>query len=193
MEAYTGLLAKFTELFVAILTLGLIFYKIHRVFMKTNIVPLREDINFIKESLSPNGGSSLRDSVDRIEGQVMKADTKHKLLAEVLNMGVFEADRDGMFQSVNKEWSEMSALSPMESKGNGWIRGVSEGDREKVYAEWKACVEQERDFYMKFRLNKELVRGHAIVIKDVKGNVVNYIGSVTPIKESYIEPIRMAQ
>jgi PAS domain-containing protein len=69
-----------------------------------------------------------------------------------LHIPAFETNELGSFTWVSEEFSEVTGLFSDHYLGDGWITGVVESDRQRVYEEWKRCVKSGRVFDIKFSL-----------------------------------------
>ena len=149
-----------------------------------------EKINRILKELSPNGGASLRDVINRIEHNTIRLENRFRAYVDLSNeTGVFESDAEGKCVFANKVLCDYLGLHPEQVMGNGWINGVFGADRQKVWDEWKSAVEQRRDFNMEHRLhNDQANRITEVTVYATplvfKGNLYGWLGTVTP-KTSY--------
>lgn len=140
----------------------------------------------IANELTPNGGSSLRDAIDRIDRTVRILDMRNKIMMEFSGKAWFEADVEGRCTYVCRNWTELTGLGLAEAAGNGWILGIHPDDRVLVFDEWDRAVDQDRDFVMSYRYidrkNKSTaVRTHAYPYK-INSKTAGFIGIVTPIE-----------
>lgn len=140
--------------------------------------------------LKPNGGSSLYDTIKRIERQTVTAIERHRALVDSLHIVRFESDHLGACQWVSSAYAELSGLSQEQVQGNGWITAVHVDDRVSVVAEWQSCMQQQRTFLMSYRL-VHVVTGDvhqvACVGKPITHNeaIIGYVGTITPLTGSY--------
>jgi PAS domain S-box-containing protein len=114
-------------------------------------VKLKTILPKIAQELTPNGGSSLRDTIDRIDKNVKILDSRQKVMMVSTGKAWFEADIHGKYTYVCRNWTELTGLSLVEARGNGWVLGVHPDDRVKVFEEWEQAVEQDREFLMNYR------------------------------------------
>lgn len=140
-------------------------------------------LDMMSKEFRPNGGNSLRDLIERIEAQATLNDSKMGAIIAHLNIGYFEANVDGEITWASKKMCELTGLMPYEANGNGWVMGISDRDRDRVYAEWKEAIEQHRDFETKCKMgNSEIgyvnVRLRSFSIKNRKSSLMGYLGIV---------------
>lgn len=132
-------------------------------FYKTVLVPLftaakklgqiYEGMQRVQYEFKPNGGSSLRDAINRLElglGEIRHAQQvgQERLKAIVADNanGYFETDKDGQWFWANHTALSLTKRPMCDLIGNGWINAVIEGDRADVYERYSSAIQQERDF-----------------------------------------------
>ena len=149
--------------------------------LANSIHELHESNRQIIAELKPNGGSSLRDAVNMIRAHQRARDntTEH--------YGVFETDKNGLCVSVNWQYLRMTGRNLEEVKGNGWVNCIHPEDRVRVREEWAKCVQDNRDFEMKYRMIRQEnskedtvfeVIGRAVVMKDNHDRPYGYYGTI---------------
>lgn len=105
----------------------------------------------IKE-LKPNGGSSIKDQLNRLETAVSISQAERLLLLDSIPQGVFTSDVNGRWIWVNDALRKTVGGSLAEFVGNNWENTISTEDRETVVREWNRAVEQHRDFNLYFHM-----------------------------------------
>jgi len=60
--------------------------------IKTDIAALTKSVNFVVTELQPNGGASIRDSLNRIELRQVLQEQRQKAILSDMSIGVFETD-----------------------------------------------------------------------------------------------------
>jgi len=146
-------------------------------------LPILENI---AAEFKPNGGSSLRDAINRLESGVSEVVQKNRIIASEMKIACFETDKHGMCIWVSPKWQEFTGLASDKSLGNGWINAICPDDRDRVFDEWAHCLEQGRDFSLDYCVNPESprpMRGYSYFIKDRKGNLIGMIGTLSEIPE----------
>lgn len=149
---------------------------------------------FLAKEMKPNGGSSLKDSVeglkhsiDAILSTVVRLDQRQIAIANHSDKGIFEADLNGDTIFVNRAYCRICGRSPEEVLGKGWKSLVHPEERDKVVEEWYSCVKERRDFIMAYKILRSdgttiIVDSHAYVLRDLKGQTIGYMGFISPIK-----------
>jgi diguanylate cyclase (GGDEF)-like protein/PAS domain S-box-containing protein len=109
-------------------------------------------------------------------------------LVSTTPVGVFETDRAGMCTYVNDRWVGLAGMSRTDALGDGWLDAVGAGHRESLRARWAETVAQGREFSMEYCLRgngacETWVLAQAHPLRDDRGGVTGYIGSVTDITQ----------
>lgn len=153
--------------------------------IKADIGELREVVKFVANELRPNGGASVRDSLNRIELRQVLQEQRQKAILSDMSVGVFETDNEGLFIWVNRKYLRMTGRAPSEVSGTGWINTVAERDRERVWEEWTHAVQEAREFESRFLLITPEGGRKEVCVRTYKmSNDLNeplgFIGMVTP-------------
>jgi PAS domain-containing protein len=136
----------------------------------------------------PNGGSSMRDSIESIKTQVGeissqlgRLDAQMRGRFELENGGYYLMAESGRCLWVSSVWSELTGVPPGEARGDGWLRGVHPEDRERVWAAWEMAIRTRERFQMRYRTAKGIeVTGRAVELNDSNDNVVGVLGTISP-------------
>ncbi len=134
--------------------------------------------------LKTNGGTSLKDAVNRIEERQVRQDGRFNLLLAMDDAdAMFETDRNGLFTWVSPAHQRLTGRPIEEVLGWGWIAAVHDDDIDHVRQNWKAAVDEQRGFSMRFRivrLGGDVVSVHATANTLKAGLVViGWAGTVT--------------
>lgn len=143
--------------------------------------------NKIVNELTPNGGSSIKDAIGRIETRQMIEVQVRKALSNDSISGVWEASADGQLTYANRTFQRIVGRSLGDLEGWGWVNSIHPEDREKVLKEWKLALEQEREARLNFRvLNEEPVSVVSVShpLRDRAGNLKGYIGQLVTCAQS---------
>ncbi len=109
-------------------------------------------------------------------------------LAENTPIGIYKTDAAGHPTYVNKTSREITGMTEAEAYGTGWAGAIFSEDRQKIIDAWKRSVANQTDFKLEFRFENPLkgliwVRNQATALRDSKGNVTGYIGSIEDITQ----------
>lgn len=148
-----------------------------------NVADVLNSLEVIKHQLTPNGGSSLRDAVDRIEARIILTEQRARLLCMDSPMAVFETDPAGEFIHVNRTLVRWTGRSSQDLEGNGWLNAVFPPDRVQVYNDWLTAISQEREFSADFSLRHDsgavfTVHCSAFPMYDSKGILAGWMGVI---------------
>jgi len=141
-------------------------------------------IDVIKE-VKPNGGSSLRDAIARIELNQYVSDQQRRALINHSDVPAFESDGDGNCIWANRAYLRIVGKSIDEVLNYGWINNIAVNDQEVVRARWMEAIRDGRDFVLDYHIvnatgGAQLVHGQAFPIRDTKNKVIGYNGTMEP-------------
>jgi len=158
-----------------------------------NIDAIQGQVQTIMKQVMPNGGSSMVDSMRRIEalqetqsqvnaehGEQLKSVSKQMaMLTNTMRanlntnprLATFEADDKGRLIDANKTYLRWTGLQLVELLGWGWINAVHPEDRARVRAEWNEAIADCRISTIHYRMI------------DNDGGIMNVEGTCTPIPE----------
>jgi len=107
-------------------------------------------IDGVASTLKPNGGSSIRDVLDRLDSRTCLLEERQRAGMDLNPSPFFEADADGQCVFVNRAWSELTGIRLDEALGSGWLNSVHRDDRERVAEEWHAATKEGRTFRLQY-------------------------------------------
>lgn len=127
----------------------------------------------------------------KAEEAVFESEQRYHILTEVSPVGIFRTDVSGYTTYVNPSWRQISGLSYQEALGNGWLKAVHEDDKELLFNGWKQATDNKETSLSEYRFVRpdgtiSWVMGQAIPEKNVKNQIVGYIGTITDITERKI-------
>ena len=101
-------------------------------------------------------------------------------------VGIFRANTLGHYLHVNRRWAEITGCTPGKATGRGWLDALHPADRERVEAAWRNAVTQHEPFWAEYRVgrgkeNVKWVLSEAVVIGNVRKEIIGYIGTLTDI------------
>lgn len=140
-------------------------------------------IDAIADSVKPNGGSSLRDAVDRIEFEVGRVFNRQRALLDLYIEPFFEVDVHGDYTLVNRAWTDLTGLPISRALGSGWVNAVHPEDREWVRREWDAAMEEGRIFSSTMRFVSLQGQIYSVMVQtapflDKTGLPIGHMGTV---------------
>lgn len=157
---------------------------------------MQTQLDSLTKQVSPDGGTSLADALQRIESvlqnqsdiQVLRGNQVQAIATQVSVMvatmvatsntdprkATFEANSEGLVTDANKTYMRWTGLQLPEVLGWGWINSVHPADRDAVRKEWKNAVAEHRMSTMRYR------------IMDTDGEVFEVEATATPIPEGQV-------
>lgn len=134
------------------------------------------------EEFRPNGGSSMKDALNRLEQRQVLNQSMFKMLIKWNGVAFFESNAKGECVWVSPKLADFAGISEEKFLGNGWINGVYHEDRDRVWEEWQDAIAQKRDFSLTYRLNEISpieIKAYATAQKDAKGQLTGMIGEIS--------------
>ncbi|MEP6494139.1 MAG: PAS domain S-box protein [bacterium] len=121
--------------------------------------------------------SALRESEQRLQ-----------LLAMQAPVGIFHADSTGAYTFANERYCELTGIGADTALGTGWQQMVHPEDRERVVDTWVAATSAGSSFDVEYRMRSLAgatiwVEGKAEPVRDSRGIVTGYIGSVHDLSD----------
>ena len=139
-------------------------------------------IEAIAKQFSPNGGSSLRDAIDRVERGVTFGEKRSRVMFDSQgesNKGWFETDKVGNCVFVSNSWCKMHEAQRDEALGTGWLNVVSESSYANFVTAWHNAIEGSRSFDLIYLGHKQRqFHMHAERVVSAGGDLIGYIGFV---------------
>lgn len=156
--------------------------------IKTDIAALSTQVGLVVQELQPNGGASVRDSLNRIELRQVLQEQRQKAILSDMSVGVFETDTQGEFVWVNRKYLRMTGRAPDEVKGSGWINTIAHRDRERVVLAWNTAIREEREFEEEFTMitpddDRCEVSARTYKMSGQDDQPIGFLGMLTPLCE----------
>lgn len=183
MKVLLGQLKEWLELLAPF---GVVFGLVWRFWLKARMDELRDlysQIKVISEEFRPNGGSTLRDAINRIEKKITLQEQKTRAILQSLPVGTWTSDSSGKFIAINKSFCQIVKRLESEMLGDNWMNWLHADDREDVWEEWQSSIRLSRDFDSTFRFvlpDGTIQRVHAVAyqLKDEKDQQIGFLGTV---------------
>lgn len=106
----------------------------------------------IEHELKPNSGSSLRDSINRIETGVRVTSAIVRAFQDSQEQGMFEAGADGRLLWANQTLLRWARRAGKELQGWGWTDTIAADQREHIRDNWERCVAERREFRQRYTM-----------------------------------------
>ena len=157
--------------------------------IKTDIAALTEQVGLVVMELQPNGGASVRDSLNRIELRQVLQEQRQKAILSDMSVGVFETNDEGEYVWVNRKYLRMTGRAPDEVKGSGWINTVAHRDRERVVTAWNKAIKEGIEFEEVFMIitpddNRCKVQARTYKMDTQENGSLGFLGMLTPLDET---------
>ena len=163
--------------------------------LNVQILQMSEDITFIVSELKLNGGTSVKDAINRneetllrIEGNLSLANERQRARMLDTQEMIFETDCSGDCIWVNRTYTRTVQRAMPELLGKGWVNGISVDHRESVVLEWYKAVEDGREFEMDFDFQTPdgvlipvMCRSYRMRSQNT-GDTIGYLGHCTEIE-----------
>lgn len=149
---------------------------------------LYSKILIISDEFRPNGGSSLRDAINRIEEKISLQEQKTIALIKSFPIGTWISDKHGKCVDVNKSLCKIMGRTESEIKGDNWSNWIHPDEKDEVFEEWYRCVKNDLNFDMEYRYilpdkSVQRVHGSAYQLKNDKGELVGFLGTLEAIEK----------
>ncbi|MCK9381643.1 MAG: EAL domain-containing protein [Sulfuritalea sp.] len=122
--------------------------------------------------------SKIRERVSELK----QSEERFRMLATHAPVGIYQIDSQGNCLYVNRRWCEIAGLSAAETAGQGWARTIHPDDRDSVESIWRGALSPDGEWSMDYRFLKPdgkvvWVNGHAVALRNEKGEITGYLGN----------------
>ena len=112
---------------------------------------------------------------------------RYRSLADAVPHIIWKANSDGVFDYVNRGWTDFTGLTPEQSQGSGWQTALHPDDLERILRLWLNAMSETKPFETEVRLRRRdgEYRWHLLkaVPEVVAGMLVSWIGTNTDIHD----------
>lgn len=141
----------------------------------------------ILAELKPNGNTSMRDAIDRIEHRQGGFDAFLSAQLNVLDVAIFRTDAEGKVKYNNRKHQHLTGFSAGQVSGDGWINVIHQDDRDMVYTKWRHAVEDGREFSEDIRYVTPEGKTYEVHVNayremDALGKIRGFLGVVSPLE-----------
>jgi diguanylate cyclase (GGDEF)-like protein/PAS domain S-box-containing protein len=128
----------------------------------------------------------------RIAAALEDSEARYRTTADLVPVGVFEADRRGALTYANAEWRRLTGGDPARADGLGWWSAVHEDDVDEVMDRWSAAAAEGQELVCDLRLRTPTgdlaeVQLRATPRLDATGEVRGFLGSCTDLTQRHAE------
>lgn len=104
---------------------------------------LVSSVEDIKKELTTNGGSSIKDTVNRIDRRQIMLDKRSKAIFYNIEKAILEVDESGKILWANEEFHNVMGTKNL--NGLDWVSYIDEPQRENFLREFESCSEKLRE------------------------------------------------
>jgi len=104
---------------------------------------LIQTVNQIKKEVTPNGGSSIKDIINRIDRRQVMIDKRSKAIFYNVDDAILEVDEDGNILWANQKFHD--TIGSKNISGLDWVSHIDESQRGYFLRELESCSEKLRE------------------------------------------------
>ena len=143
-------------------------------------------VDAIFEEIKPNGGKSIKDTVNKIDAKLTLVSERQRAMAADDTAARFETDPHGNCIWVNRTYTRLVQRNPSELMGKGWQNAIAQQDRDDVVNKWYKAAEDNIEFIMDFNFatpNGTLLpcKIRSYKMTDSGGNTIGFSGSIVQL------------
>jgi len=119
---------------------------------------LIKSVEIIKSEVIPNGGGSLKDSVNSLKITCERMEKRQKVIEQRTKAGLhyhdqalFEVDKNGNLIWINEKFYEVTGKTQSDMEGYDWITYIHDEEREDFLKEFQSCINMGRKFEFETR------------------------------------------
>ena len=135
----------------------------------------------IDEHLKPNGGSSVRDALDRIENKLKKVEATQRAMLDLQeeSSGHFLACSEGNIFWVSDIFCQILETSREQCLGAKWLTSIIDADQAFVHQHWDLKLDTRKPADITFSTIKgRSVRLRAVPIIDSEDKLLGFVGNI---------------
>lgn len=182
----SDVLTKLKDWLELLAPIGIAFGFIWRVWLKkrfTELSDLYVKVQKISEEFSPNGGSTLRDAINRIEDKITLQEQKTLAIIKSFPIGTWISDKYGKCVDVNRSLCKIMGRTESEIKGDNWSNWIHPDERDDVFEEWYRAVNNMMTFDMTYRYvlpdgRIQKVHGVAYQLRTERNELIGFLGTL---------------
>lgn len=144
---------------------------------------IHRKIDAVFAELTPNGGKSIKDSVNQLVREVSVLRQGLSFSFALHPNAIFEADAKGDFTFANQAMCDLLGMAQADLLGRNWLLAVADPeDREEAYDRWSRCVQSQLPYQDTLQLRNPKtgerfrVRARAVVAER-EGRPLHYYGT----------------
>jgi PAS domain-containing protein len=133
--------------FGAIMVIFTVLYAVYRQIKKsiTKVLNIANRVQYISDQLESNGGTSLRDTINRIESRQIQTEQRERAFLQTHPNMMFELDVNLNLIWANRMFLSTLAVDSESVMQYGWHNIISEKDRERVIEQFDSAKQSARN------------------------------------------------
>lgn len=143
---------------------------------KRVVLPIKThmtQVQALSAEFKPNGGSSIKDQLNRIEALT-------KISLRLTDKAYWISDASGQCMEASPALAALMGLTPEQIQGHGWVNAISASCRREVEEAWESAVREQREFHLDYEYTTPQglivpITAHSIPIRS-GGKVTGYVG-----------------
>lgn len=138
-------------------------------------------LHTIEAEFRPNGGSTLRDAISRLEREIGRIREIERCQVDAVGIAAFETDEAGGCVWASAAYLDLVDRPIADVRGAGWSIVIHQDDRERVLSEWGRVVVERRRFELSFRYtarNGTVIPVHVVAVP-VSGGYYGVVRATT--------------
>lgn len=151
-----------------------------------NLKSVDKKLDELIEQFKPNGGATIKDSLNRIELKQASNENITSFLINSLDVPMFKTDSNGLLIWVSKAYSEIYSSNTNDLMDWGWLTCIHNEDVDRVRIKWKHSIEEKRIFDDTYRIigaTGKITSVHAKAAPTFFNNkIAGWIGALEIIK-----------
>lgn len=120
--------------------------------LQENITLVSKKLDELIEQFKPNGGASIRDSLNRIELRQASNENITNFLINSLDISIFKTNASGLITWVSKGYCDIYDSDHDSLVDWGWLTCIHNEDVDRVRTNWKHSIEEKRVFEDNYRI-----------------------------------------
>ncbi len=136
-----------------------------------------------------------------VEASLRSIQARYEALLLGTRNVVWTCDSVGNFDSPQASWQRYTGQSFDQHVGMGWMHAISEGDRSRLQADWKASTDSSTVFRSRvevWNFDAQQYRScilEAVPVRDERGEVAEWVGTVDDVHEQFLaeDALRFAE
>lgn len=150
-------------------------------------------LDLVLKEVLPNGGKSLRDTLNRVENNIYILNEKidsleetHRISLNLQQIAYWVCGKQGEVVYTSPSMCKLIKRLESEMLGHGWLSCISPNDSKRIAEAWELSIEEGRTFDETYTFTSDQysikVRGIAYHKKDSQGKYIGSYGTLIKIK-----------